>query len=379
MKKTARFLMASALSGTLIACAPALLAQSGSGSSAQQKPSSQGKPSPAQPQNQNQAQSQNQTQSQNQDPNQASQYTGVSNPPPNSTIVANEPYSDASLPAQTPPPQAQTPLPPPQPAPAASAAPSASQNFAASAPPPSAAPDQTASASSGYDNTDYGIVTSAPSQNQTAAPSDPSLQKRPWNPADHIVNSVPVNPNELAPGANITVHLSQPLSSDTAVRGAIFHATVAYNVYNGPMLIIPAGSQMRGIVTDVAQGHRVGLHARLRLSPQVVILPDGTAYHIDASAVQAEVPGTRTNNEGTIIATLRLAKDGVTYGAGAGTGAVVGAVVGGPVGAGVGSLVGAGVATTHLLMQDPSAVNLPKGATLIFSLNQPLLIVPTQN
>jgi type IV secretory pathway VirB10-like protein len=355
MNRTAQFFFVATLAGALIpASAVAWGAQSGSGS--QKAQSSQSKPSPY-------------------------QYSGVSNPPPNSTIVANEPYSDASLPASTP----QTPPPP--------ASTSSSTPLPAPAPPPSTMPPATASAPGSasasanpgrYDNTDFGIVTVVPPPNRsahqaTAQDAYPSLQQRPWNPANHIVNYVPVNPNQLGIGTNIVVHLAQPLSSDTAIPGSTFRATVASSVYNGAVLIIPAGSELRGRVARVAQGHHLGLHARIRLQPEVVILPDGTAYHLDASLLQAKVPGTRTTDEGSIVATVRLTKDAVTYGAGAGTGAVVGAVVAGPVGAGVGSIVGAGLATTHLLMQDPTAVNLPRGATLIFGLNQPLLLVPTRN
>lgn len=342
MNRTAQLLLVAAVSGALV---PALCAQSTSNTSQQQQAqSSQGKPSP-------------------------DQYSGVSNPPPNSTILANEPYSDATLAAHTPPSKPSPDIPAPPPASAPAAVPAASP-----------APPSSSTGNPGrYDNTDFGIVTSVPAQHQPPSQSDPSLHKRAWNPSDHIVNYVPVNPNQLGVGTNIRVRLTQDLSSDTAIPGDIFRATVASNVYNGAVLIIPAGSELRGRIAHVAQGHHLGLHARIRLHPEVVILPDGTAYHLDASLLQANVPGTRTTDEGSIVATVRLTKDAVTYGAGAGTGAVVGAVVAGPVGAGVGSLVGAGLATTHLLMQDPTAVNLPKGASLIFSLTEPMLLVPTKN
>jgi uncharacterized membrane protein len=75
-----------------------------------------------------------------------------------------------------------------------------------------------------------------------------------------------------------------------------------------------------------------------------------------------------------------LKRDGIEYGgavgAGAATGAATGAVLGGPVGALTGSLVGAGVVTAHLLVSHPQAT-LEAGTTLLFTLTEPLSLVPS--
>jgi hypothetical protein len=42
----------------------------------------------------------------------------------------------------------------------------------------------------------------------------------------------------------------------------------------------------------------------------------------------------------------------------------------------VGSLIGAGVMTTHILVQHPAAVKVPKDSTLTLSLTQPMVITP---
>lgn len=355
MNTTIRFLIVAAVSGAL---APTLLALSSQV-----------------PQNQQQSQPVS-TSTPSQGP-----VTGVSNPPPDDTIQANE----DSTPAYTnPAPPPALPAKPSAAIPAQTeAAPVAPANNASAAPAiePEALtgnPTATTSGSNPYDNTDFGIVTVVPK----AEPSSdgPELQKRnTWNPDDHIVSYVPVNPNQMGAGTNITVRLSQELSTNSTREGATFRATVAYDVYNGATLIIPAGSEMLGTVTHVGQGHHLGLHASLYLRPDVIILPDGTAYHLYAAVVQSNAPRTRATDEGNIVATAHVAKDAVEYGAGAGAGAVVGAAVAGPVGAGVGSLVGAGLTTTHLLLQQPDAATLPQGSTLIFSLTQPMPLVPTKN
>lgn len=282
---------------------------------------------------------------------QGDQYTGVSNPPPDTTIEADE----STQPAPAPKPSAAIPATP------------VTTAKAAPAPAPAATPDDD-------------IVTSVPATNaSTTASTGVSLQKRPWNPDDDIVNYVPSDPNALAEGTNIRVRLSQELSTAETQEGVTFRATVDKNVYKDGRVIIPAGSEMRGRVVHVSQGHHLGPHATIRLRPDVVILPDGTAYHLYAAAIQSKAPGTRTNQEGGIEASNHYAKDAVEYGAGAGAAAVVGAQLAGPVGAGIGSLVGAGVVTAHLLIQHPQEAVLPEGSLLVFSLTEPMGLTPTKN
>lgn len=224
------------------------------------------------------------------------------------------------------------------------------------------------------DNTDDGIVTSVP------APASPApLQTRQPDADYGIVSYVPLNPNDLPEGTNISVRLAQPLSTNDAQTGMPFKAVVTRNVYNGANLIIPVGSEMRGRVTWVSQGHHLGPHAGMRLRPEAIILPDGTAYHLYAEVAETNADGARADDEGGIETTTHFRKDAIEYGAGAGTGAVVGGVVAGPVGAGVGSLVGAGAVTTHMLLQSPQALQLPEGTTLVFALTQPMNITPTKN
>jgi hypothetical protein len=280
-----------------------------------------------------------QDQSQNQNQNQE-QYTGVAHPPADDTIQADE---DAPVPVAKP--SAAIPLPPARPAVAAQPA-----------------------------SNDYGMISSVPANG-----GDASLHKRAWDPDDDIVSYVPSNLNELAPGTNIRVRLSQDLSTTETHSGTSFRAVVDKDVYKEGRVIIPAGAEMRGRVVAVSQGHHLGLHATIRLRPESVMLPDGTAYHLYAEAVQSKAPGTRTNDEGGIEASPHYKKDAIEYGAGTGVGAVAGGEIAGPVGAGVGSLVGAGVVTAHMLMTRPAAADLPQGSMLVFSLTEPMALTPTKN
>ena len=286
-------------------------------------------------------------------------YQGVSQPPADDAITT-------------------TPDTPPAPAKPSAAIPATT----APAAPAAEVAAKPAQATTQPENPDYGIVTS-PVADATPAPAarsnDATLQKRPYNPDDDIVSMVPSPSGELAQGTNIRVHMLDNLSTKQTESGSPFKGTVAADVYKEGRVIIPAGSELRGRVVGVTQGHHLGSPATLHLRPDVVILPDGTAYHLYAHVVQSQAPGTRTDSEGGIQPSSHLKKNAIEYGAGVGTGALVGAKIAGPHGALVGSVIGAGVISAHLLMQHPSAVEVPKGSTVTFSLTEPMGLTPTRN
>jgi hypothetical protein len=283
-------------------------------------------------------------------------YQGVSNPPADDAIVAN---GDVAPPAKPSPAKPQSPAP-------------------AAAPSPVPAPVTQAQAVA---NSDADIVSSVPVTSTTAASGSvpAKLETRPYNPDEDIVGYVPSPNNELAEGTNIRVRMLDSLSTTETAAGSAFRAQVVNDVYKNGKVIVPAGSELRGRVVHVSQGHHFGPAATLRLRPDVIILPDGTAYHLYGQVVQSKAPNTRTDSEGGIQPAMHLKKDAIEYGAGAGTGAIVGAKVGGPTGALVGSLIGAGVITAHLLMQHPQIAEVPKGSIVTFSLTEPMDLLPTRN
>ena len=284
---------------------------------------------------------------------------GVSNPPSDDAIVTSQ----------------DEPAPPPatKPSPSVPAKPAASTPTATST-------ASTAQASQASDP-DYGIVTSVPSSSATATTpaTTATLEKRPYNPDQDIVGYVPSPSNELAEGTNIRAKLIDSLSTRETNAGTAFKAQVATDVYKNGRIIIPSGSELRGRVVSVSQGHHFGPAATLRLRPDVVILPDGTAYHLYGQVVESKAPNTRTDSEGGIQPSSHLKKTAIEYGAGAGTGALVGAKVAGVHGAVIGSLVGAGVITVHVLMQHPDTAEVPSGSIVTFSLTEPMDLMPTRN
>ncbi|MFT4114640.1 hypothetical protein [Silvibacterium sp.] len=295
------------------------------------------------------------------------QYQGVSQPPPDDTIMTS--------------PDQPAPVAKPSPAtPAAAPVATAPAQPAYVPPPPAPA---RAAASANDDN--WGIVTSVPQQESTpayveAAPVAPvgaTLQRRDSNAG--IVTAVSTPANELGEGTNIRVRLSDRLSTKDTEAGTPFKGEVTTAVFKDGRVIIPPGSILKGRVVSVKQGHHLSGSATMHLRPDVVILPDGTAYHLYAQLVGSEARGTRTDAEGGVQPSSHWKKDSVEYGVGAGTGAVVGAQVGGPPGALIGAGVGATLVTAHLLMNHPEAATLPAGSVVTFSLSEPMELLPTRN
>jgi hypothetical protein len=304
----------------------------------------------------------------------ASQYNGVSHPPADDAIVAtpDEPYAPPAAVRAKPSPEVYAPPPPPAQAPMTRASATAYGTTSS------------ASGSSRYDNTDYGIVTRpvTPQQANAAAfdGSTAVLHTRSgYNPDNDIVTRVPDSANALPEGTLIRVRLDKALSTNYTLAQTPFQGRVAVDVLKGGSVIIPAGSILRGRVTQVTQGHHLGTAATLRLRPDMVILPDGTAYHLYAEVIDSDADGTRTGSEGGIKPSAHVAKKSLEYGVGVGTGAMVGAELAGPAGAIAGSLIGAGLVTTHLLTQHPTAANVPAGSEVVFSLTEPMDLTPTRN
>lgn len=282
-------------------------------------------------------------------------YQGVSNPPANDDIVTS----------------------PDQPAAAPAAKPSPSVPAAQTAPaqPPPAAANTSAAPDSNND-----IVTSAVPSASVPATEGATLATRPaYNPDTDIVSYVASPDNELAEGTNINVRLLDTLSTRETNVGASFKAQVSSDVFKNGKVIIPAGSELRGRVVGVSQGHHFGQAATLRLRPDMIVLPDGTAYHFYGQVIGSKAPNTRTDSEGGIQPASHWKKNAIEYGAGVGTGALVGAKVGGPHGALIGSVIGAGVITVHLMTQHPQTAEVPRGSLVTFSLTEPMDLTPTRN
>ncbi len=296
--------------------------------------------------------------------NQSNAYEGVSNPPPDDTITAPAAAESARVSTT-----------PAKPSAGHLAAPNAASDQDPSAI-PAAEQSPQASAASMADSADPdgGIV--GDSQSVPAAEQPPTLSQREdsADPDGGIVHPQTLRAGELAAGATIRVELLDRLSTAANEKGDAFRSRVASDVLQDGQVLIPAGSELDGRVAEASSGH-LGGHGTMRLRPETVILPNGTRYQLYADLTGTPDARAQVNGEGTIRPDSHFKRDTVEYGVVAGGGVTTGAILAGPAGALTGGLIGAGVVTAHLLITHPQAT-LRKGATLLFTLAQPLQLSP---
>ncbi len=174
--------------------------------------------------------------------------------------------------------------------------------------------------------------------------------------------SGPETVNESAPGTipagqEVDVRLRSTLSSETASVEQRFETTTVVDLMQNGRVLVPAGSVMRGVVSDVDKAGRVDRDGSLTLSFDKLTVR-GRDRDIRGSATQIfESKGIR--EEGTVAA------------AGAGVGGIVGGIIGGVKGAVLGAVIGAGGA---IAATDGKDITLPAGSIVRVRLDSPVRI-----
>jgi hypothetical protein len=220
--------------------------------------------------------------------------------------------------------------------------------------------------------------TLAPIQPVPARPETQELTVTDDDPTSGVVMEVPSGPNELPIATMLHAQLSETISTRETAAGTRFTARLMADVLKHGRVMLPAGTIISGRVTQVHGGRRTTGPAAIRLQPDLVKLPSGMAYELEADVIDLEhFQGAHVNAEGTIIGNGNTKEAGVTFGATTGSGALIGAAVGGGVGAVVGAGIGAGVGTVIWLQREHQET-LASGTGIVFSLNHPLEITPLQ-
>jgi hypothetical protein len=134
-------------------------------------------------------------------------------------------------------------------------------------------------------------------------------------------------------------------------------ATTLVDVMQGDRVLIPAGSELRGVVTSVDRASRTDRKGELTLRFETLRVA-GRTYDIRGSVVGAlESEGLKGEKERII--------------AGSGVGAIIGGVLGGIKGAIAGIVIGGSGA---VLATEGKDVELPPGTILRIRMDQPVSI-----
>jgi hypothetical protein len=201
-------------------------------------------------------------------------------------------------------------------------------------------------------------ATPPPTPPATAPVTRPAVQ-RPRPPATPTTLTLPA-------GSHFDMAAADTITSRTAKTGDPFSARVVEDVRNAAgKVVIPAGSQVNGTITDVKPAPNPNTPGTLTLAVSSITVR-GTNYPLEATIDSLE-----TVHKGRGITTGDAAK----VGAGAVAGAIIGRVVGGNkrgtiIGGVVGGAVGAGVAQTS----KDSDIVLPAGAHIVVTVTKPLTV-----
>lgn len=190
-----------------------------------------------------------------------------------------------------------------------------------------------------------------------------------------IVTSVPEQEGEINEGTLLHVRMREQISTAATQPGSKFTAEIMEPIMNKGRIIIPIGSVLDGIVTEVHSGRRISGGAALHLEPKSVSLPDGTVYIIHAQLIDTTLNSFNVDREGTLKRRDRAKETLAVTALATGGGAAAGAMIGGGVGALVGAGVGAGASTVMWLKQERQAT-LGQDSRLVFSLTTPLILKP---
>jgi hypothetical protein len=171
----------------------------------------------------------------------------------------------------------------------------------------------------------------------------------------------PPRPVVVPAGTVLTIRTTQALSTKTVMVGTAFTGSIMTQITLDGKMVIPAGSEVAGTVTDAKKAGKFKGGAVLALSLHSLTVK-GHTYNI-----VTELFGQESKGKGKRTA--------VMVGGGAGAGAAIGGIAGGGKGAAIGALAGAAAGTVGAMTGNRD-IELPAESALSFALDQPLTLKP---
>lgn len=163
-------------------------------------------------------------------------------------------------------------------------------------------------------------------------------------------------------GTRLPIVLDTPVASNTSRLEQPVSGHVTRNVVVNGVVVVPADSQVYGVVTDARRSGKVKgrAHVAIRFN---TLVPKGSTerYRIQTGAIGRTAPATKQN-------------DAVKIGAPAAGGALVGALIGGKKGALIGAGAGGGAGTAVVLATRGKEVGIGRGAALALRLISPVSV-----
>jgi hypothetical protein len=186
----------------------------------------------------------------------------------------------------------------------------------------------------------------------TSAPDQPVGTSGTVNEPTQVNTS---SPGTIPVGQLMDVRLQSDLSSATATREQRFEATTAADLMQGNRVLVPAGSVVRGIVSNVDKAGNIDRTGSLTLAFDQIEV-NGREYPMRALATQ-------------VYESRGVLEEGKTVGTAGAVGAIVGGILGGLKGALIGAVVGSGGVIAATEGKD---IDLPAGTIVRIRLDSPL-------
>jgi hypothetical protein len=161
--------------------------------------------------------------------------------------------------------------------------------------------------------------------------------------------------------AVLGLQIERTVSSELARLEDKVDARVTRDVRVSDRVAIPAGSTVRGSVTEVDKGGRMKGRARLAIRFHTIVLADGTQLGLKTDPVvrEGQSPG---------------GESAAKVGGAAIGGAILGAILGGGKGAAIGAGVGAAGGTAAAMTNDRSPATLTAGTTVTVRMMAPVTV-----
>ncbi|MDD3012650.1 MAG: S-layer homology domain-containing protein [Candidatus Gastranaerophilales bacterium] len=172
----------------------------------------------------------------------------------------------------------------------------------------------------------------------------------------------------------IPTTLVSPISSEISSIGDPVTLNVSQNITTTQgVLLIPAGSQICGTVTEVIPAKFGNRNAKLTINFNKITLPSGCSYPLSASIATESGSIEAGSLKGQVLKGLLTTIGGA--GAGAALGTALGAITGKTgKGAIYGTAIGGGLGAVGAVMASGGAIKIPSGEPVFIKLNTPLTV-----
>ena len=208
-------------------------------------------------------------------------------------------------------------------------------------------------------------------QNNSGSNGDSGAQTTaPASGGGAVASSAPVAPPEPTPvpkvtipsGTQLSIRLSDEISSEKAQVGDVFHGSISAPITVDDQTVVPTTADVEGRVVDVKSAGRFAGKSDLILQLTRLTM-NGKSY-----SIQTDQWSKAGNSRGKSTA--------AKVGGGAAVGAILGGIFGGGKGAAIGATAGAGAGTGVSAATKGQQIVLKPEAVIGFTLQSPLTVTP---